>query len=188
MKLNNKVIAILIAVAILLSGCSPALTKKSTEEELVSFMLDFIIQQHTVEPANYVQTSRQTWADVPADAKIIVWSAPVEKIDETTTNYLKDGEPIKVWLYADNELAEMTDKLGTIKDYQMTHNISNSETDTASWGYYSFGIFSISDNNEAKVYVGFGCGPVCGEGDMYTLERNDSGKWEIKDTELLWVS
>src|ERR1041385_1638606 len=98
MKLNNKIIAILLVIAILLSGCSSAFTKKSTEKELVSFMLDFIIQQHTAEPANYVQTSRQAWIDAPVDAKIIVWSAPVEKIDETTTNYLKDGEPKKVWL------------------------------------------------------------------------------------------
>jgi hypothetical protein len=188
MKLNNKIVAILMAIAILLSGCSPAFTKKSIEKELVSFILDFIIQQDIRGPANYIQTSGQPWVDVPTNAKIIIWAHPVEKIDENTTNYLKDDEPIKVWLYADNKLAEMADKLGTIKDYQMTHNISNSETDTASWGYYDFGILSISDNNnEAKVYVGFLCGPVCGESDIYTLERNDSGKWEIKDSEFLWM-
>jgi hypothetical protein len=189
MKLNNKIVAILIAIAILPLGCSPALTKNSIEKELASFMVDFIIQQDIRGPADYVQISGQPWVDIPTDAKIITWAHPVEKIDENTNNYLKDGEPIKVWLYADNKLAEMADKLGTIEDYQMTHNISNSQSDTVSWGYYSFGILSISDNNNvAKVYVGFGCGPFCGESDIYTLERNDAGKWEIIDTEFLWVN
>lgn len=186
MKLNNKIIALLMAIAIMLSDCSSAFTRKSMENELASFMIDFIIQQNIMGPANYIETSGQPWVDIPANAKIIIWSHPVEKIDESTTNYLKDDEPIKVWLYADNKLAEMADKLGTIEHYQMTHNISNSETDTASWGYYDFGILSISDdNNEAKVYIGFLCGPVCGESDIYTLERNDSGKWEITGTEFL---
>src|SRR5689334_20812836 len=119
MKLNNKNIVVLIAIAILLSGCSPAFAKKSIEKELVSFMLDFIIQQDIRGSANYVQTSSQPWVDIPTNAKIITWSPPVEKIDENTSNYLKDGEPIKVWLYADNKLVEMADKLGTIKKYQM---------------------------------------------------------------------
>jgi hypothetical protein len=184
---NNKLITVFITIAVLLSNCFPTISKETAQKELVSFMIDFIVQQHLGGSANYIQTSGQPWVDTLGSASIIIWAPPVEKIDKNTFIYLKDNEPIKVWLYADNKLAEMTDKLGTIKDYEIAHNMSN-ESDVGAWGYYDFGVLSISDNNdEAKVYVGFSCGSYCGESDIYTLRSNSSGEWEIKDTEFLWV-
>jgi hypothetical protein len=188
MKTNSKFIVIFMAIAISLSGCSPAISKETAQKELVSFMLDFIVQQEIGGTANYIQTSGQPWVDAPPNANIIIWSPPVEHVDKDSIEYIESDKPIRVWLYADNKLVEASDKTGTIQNYQKTH-MSNPKTDIWAWGYYEFGIMSISNNNQgATIYVGASCGPLCGHGVMYTVKRNASGKWEINDTKDLWVS
>jgi hypothetical protein len=188
MKTNNKIIVILIAISIFLSGCSPAITKETAEKELVSFMLDFIVQQEIGGTANYIQTSGQPWVDAPPNANIIVWYPPAENFPGDTIRYLQIDEPIKVWLYADNKLVEATDKKETIQKYDETQML-NPESDIWAWGSYGFGILSISEsNNEAKVFFGVSCGPLCGHSVIYTVKRNTSGKWEIKDEQILEVS
>lgn len=188
MKANSRVIAALIAIVIIPSGCSPAITKETAEKELVSFELDFIVQQEIGGTANYIQTSGQPWVAAPPSANIIIWSPPAENVNADSIEYLKSDAPIKVWLYADGKLAEATDKEGTIQEYKQTH-MSSPQSDIWAWGYYEFGIMSMSsDHQEATVYVGASCGPLCGHGVMYTVDRNGFGKWEIKDAKDLWQS
>ncbi len=186
MQSNNKIITLFITIAVLLSACSPAISKETAEKELVSFILDFIVQQEIGGTANYIQTSGQPWVDAPPNANIIIWSPPIENPGDF--DYIKSDESIKVWLYADGKLVEATDMKDTIQNYKTTH-MSNTESDIWAWGYYEFGIMSISSNNqEATIYVGVSCGSLCGHGVMYTVKRNSAGKWEIKDSKDLWVS
>lgn len=188
MKTSNRITIIFITAAILLSGCSSGITKEAVEKELVSFIVDFIVQQEIGGPANYIQTNDRFWIDAPSSVNIIVWLPPVKNAEENSTEYLKSDEPIKVWLYADNKLVETIDKKETIQKFKQTY-IINPESDTWAWGYYEFGIMSMSNNNqEAAIYVSVSCGNVCGHGAMYTLKRNNSGKWEIKESQGLWVS
>ncbi len=188
MKASYKIIAILAAFAVLLSGCSPSITKESAEKELVSFMLDFIIQQEIGGTVDYLQTSDQPWVDAPPGENIIIWAPPVDKAQDSFESVNSD-EPIKVWLYADNTLVEVTtNQKDAIEEYRQTY-MSDSQSDIWAWGYYEFGIMSLSsDNQEATIYVGVFCGPLCGHGVMYTLERNSSGKWEITGSERIWIS
>jgi hypothetical protein len=186
--MSNKMIAMLAVLAALLSSCSPSITKESAEKELVSFMLDFIVQQEIGGTANYIQTSGQPWVDAPPGANIIIWSPPVENTQSDSLDYVKSDAPIKVWLYSDHKLVEVTNKQEAVQKYKQTY-MSNPQSNIWAWGYYEFGIMSISSNNEeATIYVGASCGPLCGHGVMYTVKRNSSGKWEIRDSKQLWIS
>ena len=85
----------------------------------------------------------------------------------------------------DCSLSEESDQLAEIQRYRQDYMIY---PDNEYWGYYTFGIFSIaSDGQQAEVYLGASCGPMCGNGFMITLQRNSSGDWEISDTELVWI-
>ena len=167
-----------------LTGCSPSITREETEKELVAFMLDSIIPKRDGGSANYVQTSGQPWLNPPPSATLIVYSPPNEKKDKAPWEQLKNDEPIKVWWYFDNKLVEATDKPIAIQKYVEIYEYNSHD-----WLSYEFGILSISKNNKkATVYSGLSSCPECAGGSILTLERNDSGKWEITDSELLWLS
>jgi hypothetical protein len=191
MKRFNKVLyasTALVIITISLIGFFLSVTKDKTEKELVSFMLDFIVQQEIGGTVNYIQSSGQPWVDAPPDANMIVWAPPDKDRAEYTINYLKSGEPIKVWWFADNQLIETAKKKESIQKYQETH-MSDPESNIWAWGYYEFGVLSVSlDNREATIYVGVSCGPVCGHGVIYAVHRNNSGKWEINDSKDIWIS
>ncbi|HEY6331136.1 MAG TPA: hypothetical protein VI756_17545 [Blastocatellia bacterium] len=55
------------------------------------------------------------------------------------------------------------------------------------------GIFTFSrvgfnhEMNQALVYAGWSCGPLCGHGDFFFLEKH-AGAWTIKKQYSLWIS
>jgi len=168
-----------------MSACSPSITREDAEKELVAFMLDSIIQKPDGGPANYVQTSGQPWLNPPSSAILIIYAPPNEKKDKNPWEQLRANEAIKVWWYFDNNLVETTDKQVAIQKY--AENYMYESHDWA--GRYEFGILSISTNNKkATVYSSLSSCPECAGGSILTIERNDSGKWEITDSELLWLS
>ena len=186
MKIHIKVFVTLVTIIIIampLASCSSSITREDAEKEIVSFMLDFIIQNPVGGSANYVQTSGQPWLNPPPSAVLIVYSPPNEKKDKNPWEQLKIGEPIKVWWYFDNKLVEATDNQVAVQKYA-EYYMPNS------WlGRYDFGILTISRNNKkATVYFGSSTCPECAGGMIHTIERNDSGKWEIINSELLWLS
>ena len=81
MNSNNKILAMLIAIAIMLSACSPTITRDTAEKELVSFMLDYIVEQEIGGTANYILTSGQAWVEAPPSSNIIIWADPIKDID-----------------------------------------------------------------------------------------------------------
>jgi hypothetical protein len=171
-----------------LAGCSPAVSKESAQSEVASFILDFIIQQEIGGTAGYIQTSGQPWVDAPPNASIIIWAPPIEKISDNTLEYLRSDEPIKVWWYADGKLTETSATAESIQKYRDAY-MADPKSNIWAWGYYEFGILSMSNGNKrAEVYVGVSCGPLCGHGVIYTIQRDDSGRWKIIDTENLWIS
>jgi len=187
MKIRIKVLVLLItAISIAMSsaGCSSSNIDEETEKELISFMLDFIIQQQE-EHTNYVQTSGQPWLNPPSLANLIIYSPPNKESGKSPWEQLKIGEPIKVWWYFDNQLVEATDNQEAIQKYE-EHYMSASHT----WPWrYEFGIISVSkDNTQATIYESSSSCSECAGGMLYTLQRNDAGEWEIKDSELLWLS
>ena len=173
MKTNNKIIAILMVIVIALSACSPAITKETAEKELVSFILDNVFNLGV------------------CGADIIIWYPPVGNWNWTSywltpSEYINRDKPIKVWLNADNKYVEATDMKATIQNYKQSHMMF---PDQVVWGYAEFGIMSISSNNQkATIYVGATCGPLTGKGGFFDLKRNNSGKWEIKDSNWVWIS
>ena len=177
----------LLAITFSSSGCSPGLSREDAEKEIVAFMLDNIIQGKLEGNANYLQSSGEPWLETSVTANIITFSPPNDAKEKNPWEYLKSSEPIKVWWYFDNKLIEVTDKgLGQQKwqEYYMNNS------DSHSWPIASdFGILSMSNGNtKATIYVDFSSCSECALGFISTLERNDSGMWEIIDTELLWVS
>jgi len=186
MKTNINILATLIIIAIVtpLAGCSSSITREEAEKEIVVFMLDSIIPKPDGETSNYVQISGEPWLNAPPSAILIVYSPPNENKNKDSWDQLKTDEPIKAWWYFDNKLVEATDKPTAIQKY-----VEYYEYNSYDWLSYEFGILSISANNKkATVYYGLSSCPECAGGSILTIERNDSGKWEITDSELLWLS
>jgi hypothetical protein len=175
------------AIAGLISpGCTPALASDQAESELAAFMLDRVTRQKIGVPADLLPSNPQPWAAAPQDADIIIWAPPADRIEENSIAYLKTDEPIKVWWYAGDQLVEVTDKPEAIAQFRQAHMSNPSSTH---WSYYEFGILSLSNGNrDAEIYLGVSCGPLCGEGVIYVVHRNDSGQWETKDIRNVWIS
>ncbi len=179
-------IATLLA-GVLLSACAPAVPTDQVEQELVAFTLRYMLRgPDSTEPVS--QSGAGQWADAPQDANLIVWAPPNDSLKNDSIEFLKSDQPEKVWWFAKDRLVEVTDQQNAIRQFRSAH-FSSISPDNHSWGYYEFGILSLSrGNTQAKVYVGISCGPLCGTGTIYTLERNETGQWEVKDSEMKWIS
>ena len=188
-KVRISVMSIVVMLgALLASACAPAVPKDQVEKEIVSFMLDYILREQMGGAGNYTQSGGGRWAEAPEDANIIIWAPPVEPRENSGIEFVKSDQPNRVWWYADQRLVEVTDKQEAVRQFREAHFSSISPTGRA-WGYYEFGILSTSsDNREARVYLGVSCGPLCGTGTIYTLQRSKAGSWEIKDSEMKWIS
>lgn len=178
------VITTLISIAIQLVGCTSPTMSEETEKELVSFMLEFVVEQQDGH-ADYVPSTGQPWLNLPPDAILIVYLPPNEEKDKLPWEQLNLGEPIKVWWYSENELVEATDNQVAIQKYLEHYQVASHQ-----WpGRYEFGILSVSRyNRRATIYESSSTCPECTGGMLYTLQENDSGEWEIIDSELLWLS
>jgi len=174
-----------------LAGCSPPISQKDAEKELVAFMLDLIIQKENKETAEFVQSSGEPWLNPPSYANLIVYAPPNEDIDKDPWEQLNVDDPIMVWWYFDNQLVEANKKQTAIRKWKENYLFKpGANSGSKSWPTdYEFGILSISRNHKkAMLYFSWSYCPECAVGFIYTLRRNNSGEWEIKDSEVLWVS
>jgi hypothetical protein len=178
---------VLFPAVMLLGGCAPQVGSEAAETEIAGFMLDHILSEQIGDASPVVEAIDKPWVQVPLDAKLIVWAPPAPDFGEqTTTSFLDTSQPIKVWRYVDGQISEAADRTGAIRQYREALIQSPA---SGSWGYYEFGILSVSrGSDEATVYLGISCGPLCGEGLVYTLNRSESGGWEIIHTDPRWIS
>ena len=178
------VITTILSMAVPLAGCTSPTLSEETEQELVSFMLKFIVEQQE-DHTDYVQSTGQPWLNPPPEAILIIYYPPNEEKETLPWEQLKLGEPIKVWWYLDNNLVEAIDNQVAIEKYFEQYQMATNQ-----WpGRYEFGILSVSrDNKRATIYEDSSTCSECAGGMLYTLQKNDSGEWEIIDSELLWLS
>ena len=159
----------------------------AAREEIVSFVLDFIVTNEIGGTADYIESNDMPWVDAAPQANIIVYSPPKEGSDDSWS-YIDSDHPISVWWYADNKLSKVEDMQKAIDEYEQIY-MKDPQSDIFAWGSYNFGILEISEDlRTAKIYVGASCGPLCGHGLFYYLQRSASGEWWIYDSEDLWVS
>jgi hypothetical protein len=169
------------------AGAALPVSAEQARDEIVSFVLDFIVKYEIGETADYIRTSGMPWVDSPPEANIIVY-APAKQNADNSWEYLDSKNPITVWWYADNTLTEVDDKQKAIDEYQKKY-IDNASGSIFVWGSYDFGIIKINpDFRSAEIYVGASCGPLCGHGFNYKLQRSPSGKWWFYDSTHLWQS
>lgn len=165
----------------------PPASEEKAKNEIVSFVLDFIVKNEIGETAEVIRTSGSPWVNSPPHANIIVY-APPNTNTENSWEYLNLKNPITVWWYADNILTKVDDKQKAIDEYQEKY-IDTASGDIFVWGSYEFGIIKISpDFRSAEIYIGASCGPLCGHGVKYILQRSSNGEWWIYDSTLLWMS
>jgi hypothetical protein len=145
-----------------------------TEDELVLFMLDYILQSRIDNNTSFVQTRGEPWLDAPESAIIISYSDA------------NSDEPIKVWWYFDNQLIEATDNQIAWKKWN-EYFVYNSPTHT--WpDNIAFSILSLSNNNtKATIYYSLSTCSECAAAFLFTLERNAYGDWLIIKDETLWM-
>ena len=175
-----------LAAGSVMSACTPSESPEAAETEIAGFMLDHILSQEIGDASAVISAMDEPWVEVPADAMLIVWAPPAEDAGQNPTSFVNSDQPIKVWRYAGHQISEAADKTRAIQQYREARIYpSNSR----SWGYYEFGILSLArGNSQAQVYLGVSCGPLCGQGVVYTLERESSGAWQIVDTQPRWIS
>jgi hypothetical protein len=207
-KLNKNIPLVALAaimVGVLLTACSsipsptpsptpspvpspppnPVQSQEKVEDELVAFILDYLILPESASETGSTNDFGQSWIEYIDVPSIIIW-APANDDPERSHETLNTTEPIKVWWFENNRLSEVTSKTEAIEQYQLDYM---SDQDAFICGYYEFGIISVAENGqEAEVYLGTVCGRLCGNGTIYTLQRNEFGQWEITDSELLWIS
>lgn len=168
-------------------GASLPADEGAAREEIVSFVLDFIVTNEIGGTADYIESSGMPWVDAAPQANIIVYAPPVGNSNDSWS-YVDSSRPISVWWYADNQLTKVEDMQKAIDEYEQIY-MNDPKSDIFAWGSYDFGILEISkDLRTAKIYVGASCGPLCGHGLFYYLQRSASGEWWIYDSEDLWVS
>ena len=168
------------------AGAELPATEEQACEEIVSFVLDFIVKYEIGETADYIRNTDMPWVDAPPDANIIIYGPALTS--EDSFSYVNDKNPITVWWFADDQLSEVDDKLKVIEEYRANH-MENPQSDIFAWGYYEFAITKVSEDfRTAEVYIGVSCGSLCGHGVMYKIQRSPSGEWWIYDATDLWVS
>jgi hypothetical protein len=169
---------LVVLMTTLLSACMSQAERQQVEIELALFMRDYLVE-------NYLDTQGEqaglTDSGVPG---IIIWAPPGRNPD-SPTEYADRYRPIRVWLFEHGELIEQNNMVMAIEAYRQTYmNYPEAE----SWAFYDFAIESISrDRQQAKVYVGVSCGPMCGLGTRYTLQWSAAGGWEITGSEWVWM-
>ena len=196
MSTRNRRKYSLVILTILIGIILPAYGSQSTQEEgvvsrqqaeheLVTFMLNHIQNQEIPQNLPYIPPEERATSGPAAIVSIII-QAPAGEKPEPGENPLDLTQPVRVWLYKDNQLYEAIDKTETIEQYRQDYMIFH---DLHDWGFYNFGIVSISDDGQqAKVYWEVSCGMDCGHGYLHILERNAQGKWVVTGSEWGWIA
>lgn len=161
-----------------------AVDRTHAEEEIASFMLDFIVNEEMTGKAERYRTGIELPYHIPMGPDLIVYAPP----DFATTDPMhptNPANPIQVWWFDNGRLNEEKDKHKLIKEFNklVDQYISTDQWQTKGWGYYEFGILTISDDYQsAEVYLS-----AFSFGVKYFLIRSPSGGWWIYHAEPLWV-
>ncbi len=87
-----SLIALILGVT-LISACTPALPRQQVEQELVPFMLRYILVHDS--GSIYTESSGAQWAEAPADASLVIWAPPANPVPNDSITFLKSDQPIK---------------------------------------------------------------------------------------------
>lgn len=151
-----------------------AVTFETIQQELVTFMLNFIQQE-------------MLGASPPEAAIIALWEGGKVYTDDTNYKSLGFAELIKLWWWEKGQLSEMSDPRAAISQYRQDYQ-SGQEFE-AVWGEYNFGILSLSaDGQHAEIGMSASIAIGYEYETIYTLDRNASGEWEITSEEMLWIA
>ncbi len=180
------IMIVLLTVEVIAGACTPAVSRQQAEQELVWFMLHYMLLH---EPGSmYAQPAAAHWADAPGDASLVVWAPPANPVPDGGIGFVKTDQPIRAWWFSKGQLVEVLDKENAIQQFRQAKFSGPFPSDNGG-SYYEFGILSLSNGNQqAKVYADYWCGPLCGSRSVYTLRRNAAGEWEVTDSEMKWIS
>ncbi len=179
---------IFIIITFLLSSCNSISNKPTiTEQKIASVAIKIIVQQiHGT--ADYIENSGQPWVEDAPDSNLIVWYKQENTEDVEPFHYISRSDPIKAWYFSEGNLSEAVDTKDAIEKFD--EDIKQySETDIWAYGYYAFAIESISKGNrEAVLNIATSCGPLCGNGTLYTLRKDWLGRWQVINSEMLYMA
>ena len=167
----------------------PALPPRAeAEEELIDLTLKYIADEIEESRESAMQnrgiSDSSTWT-FPR-SKLVIHAPVVERGVSSMTD-LRSDRPITVWTYKDGNMKEVSNKNQTIHQYLKI--IDDNPFGSYFYGYYAFGIdFVNGDTREARAYVDYYCGPVCGNGMILRFRKNASGIWRVIDISLSWIS
>ncbi|MCP4581229.1 MAG: PQQ-like beta-propeller repeat protein [candidate division Zixibacteria bacterium] len=150
--------------------------KNEAEQEIISFMLDFIVDEiqqlesYLDTVGNYSKDSKPT----PPDDNIIIY-CPVIQFGDGTYIF-DDHNALSIWLYIEDTLKASGNRHDAIKEF-MRRLAKNPPEVFWRPGRYEFGIVSIDDSYQtAEVYYQYGP-----EVWHKFMRRSPSGKWWVFD-------
>lgn len=177
-----RALALISLILVSLPACSPVLDQAQLLDEIAAFTVDYIVT-NKIGATSYTQPASVPWEVPPEKASFIVY-APYFAGSESAFE-LDLGQPTRAWWFTEGQLVAMGDAQAALAQYRQRREALV----RGPWDYYEFGVRSVSANGkQAEVYVGYMCGPLCGIGEMYSLERDAAGKWEVTKTEMVWIS
>ena len=184
---NSYLIALALLTLVisqLLLACKPSLEQELAEEELVAFMLDTIITQQVGDAEVTLAPDGQSYQGAAAEASLIVY-APLKKPVGEHPYTLQLAEPLQAWWLAELTLYQASDLAGGIARFRQE---AITPSPSAACHFTAFGIASMErQGSQVEVYVELSCGMKCGSGVLYTLQCDQSGQWEIIDSELVMI-
>lgn len=150
------------------------------------FMNQHYIQQRDVsekEIVAFVLTQNHTRGNPEAEELFIFAEKNSESLQDTI--WLVDRRrPKQAWLYKNGVLTEKIDAKTALEEY-----LGTSAFATLTHSFTHFAILSIgADGRSAKIAVEHNCGGTCGTGYVYSLQRDQTGQWNVIKTEMNWIS
>ncbi len=167
----------------------PAPNSPAIEGEIVSFAVDYIVTAEIRDMADFIEKTNDPMLPEPPKASIIVYGPIIYAPDHPEWGpNIDEKQPIKVWWYEDDKLAETDQKTEAMYRYHEEY-MKKQGVGRFDWSYYAFGIVSVAqDGQQAELYLGTSCGSLCGHGTIYKIRREGPGKWVITGQEFLWGS
>jgi len=170
---NVMVMQVLAAAAMLVAACTPAVPREQVRQEVGAAML-----------ADLRARADGAGHEVPV---IIIWAeASTADPESRGPDAVDHDRPIEVLVYEGDGWSQPEDMRQAIEAYYAAYvNAAGSRR----WDVRSFAVTQVSaDGNEAQVMVNSMCGPLCGQGTLVTLRRNERGGWETVKEEGTWIS
>jgi len=168
---------------------APAQDEATARQEILDYMLEHITREvigWQGEPVKIV-ANPAPWELDQGGAGLLVFSPPSGG-EEAEFIPVDQSRALEAWWFIDGTLYAVADPQRAIEEYRQRY-IMNADGEPRRWMAVDFGMLKVSpDLRYGEVYLGYGCGPLCGAGYRLQLKRSLHGAWWLLNEVMVWIS